>query len=256
MEILVTNDDGIFADGLRILAKHLKKIGHVTVVAPDRQRSATGHAITVHHPLRVEEVKLADVEVPAYAVNGTPSDCVKLAVEALLTSPPEVVVSGINPEPNLGTDVLYSGTVSAALEGMMAGIPSLAVSLANEETGDFDYAAEFTVRLIQRLREEGGLPPDLLLNINIPSLEPSAIVGVKLTKLGVRRYQKCFDQRVDPRGKVYFWLAGEVFDTDEDPETDTVALRNNYISVTPLHFDLTRYDLLDRLKAVDFSALK
>lgn len=173
----------------------------------------------------------------------------------MLPSPPDLVVSGINPEPNLGTDVLYSGTVSAALEGMMAGVPSLAVSLAGETGGDMSYAAEFAAK-VARLVSKGGFPPELLLNINVPILEPQAIVGVKLTRLGVRRYRKSFDQRVDPRGKVYFWLAGEVYDSDEDPDTDTVAIRNNFISVTPLHSDLTRYDILDQLKKVDFSALK
>lgn len=256
MEIMVTNDDGIFAEGLRVLALSLKKLGHVTVVAPDRERSATGHAITVHHPLRVEEVRLpGSDDITAYAVNGTPSDCVKLGVEALLSAPPDLVVSGINPEPNLGTDVLYSGTVSAAMEGIMAGIPSLAVSLAGETGGDMTHAAEFAAK-VAHLVSDGGFPPELLLNINVPSLEPQAIVGVKLTRLGVRRYRKSFDQRVDPRGKVYFWLAGEVYDSDEDPDTDTVAIRNNFISVTPLHADLTRYDILDQLKKVDFSALK
>jgi len=248
MEILLTNDDGIFAPGIRALTHELCKIGNVTVLAPDREQSATGHAITVHHPLRVQEMEFGDGScAKAYSVDGTPSDCVKLGAEVVLKKKPALVVSGINRGPNLGTDVLYSGTVSAALEGVILGIPSIAVSLATVEEADYAFAAKFTriasINIVTR-----GLPPDTLLNINIPSLEEKDIAGVQITRLGIRRYKDVFDRRTDPRGKVYYWLAGEVIDLDEDPDTDTVAIRNNLISVTPIHFDLTKYALIQELE--------
>ncbi len=247
MELLLTNDDGLYAPGIRALASELEKIAVVTVIAPDRERSATGHAITVHHPLRVDEVELmTDGKVRAYMVNGTPSDCVKLGVEALLEQRPDIVVSGINRGPNLGTDVLYSGTVSAALEGLMLGIPSIAVSLATFDSWDYSLAASFTAKMV-KLIESQGLPPETLLNINVPSLEPGEIAGVRWTRLGTRKYRKVFDKRSDPRGRVYYWLAGELEDEEDLPDADTTVIRNNMISVTPLSYNLTNQKSLEVL---------
>lgn len=255
VRILVTNDDGIWAPGIAALADALRPFGEVSVFAPDRERSAIGHAITMHNPLRVEEVNLPVEGIVAFVVNGTPSDCVKLAVEAILPQPPDLVVSGINFGPNLGTDVIYSGTVSGALEGVILGIPAIAVSLATEAEADFAPAASFatqTVAFVQRY----GLPPETLLNVNVPGLPLADITGVKVTHLGTRRYRNTFDRRTDPRGKVYYWMAGEVLDLDEDPDADTMAIRNNLISVTPLRYDLTHTGFLPELARWPFDLTK
>ncbi|MDI6871637.1 MAG: 5'/3'-nucleotidase SurE [Bacillota bacterium] len=246
MQILVTNDDGIWAPGIAALAEALRPLGEVVVFAPDRERSAIGHAITMHNPLRVEEIPFPVEGIQAYVVNGTPSDCVKLGAEAILPRPPDLVVSGINLGPNLGTDVIYSGTVSGALEGVILGIPAVAVSLATYAEADFEVAGRFAAHLV-RLVQKYGLPPDTLLNVNVPGLPLADLAGVKVTRLGTRRYRNVFDRRTDPRGKVYYWMAGEVLDLDDDPEADTVAISNNLISVTPLRYDLTHTGFLPEL---------
>ncbi len=248
MKILLTNDDGIYADGLRAVCAELARIGEVYVVAPDREMSATGHGITIHKPLRVEEITSFPNAQKAWAVDGTPSDCVKLAVECLLNEDrPDIVLSGINRGPNLGTDVLYSGTVSAAIEGVILGVPSVAVSLTAFENPYYDFAAIFSRIIVTRVLKE-GLPPDTLLNINVPSLPHQDIAGIEVTRLGVRRYRNVFDKRMDPRGKTYYWLAGEVVETDDEPDTDSMAIKNNMISITPIHFDLTRLDMMDMIR--------
>jgi 5'-nucleotidase len=246
VRILVTNDDGIWSPGIAALAESLKPLGEVVVLAPDRERSAIGHAITMNNPLRVDELPFAVEGIRAYMVNGTPSDCVKLGAEAILPEPPDLVVSGINLGPNLGTDVVYSGTVSGALEGVILGIPAVAVSLATDAEADFDVAAPFAAHVV-RLIQEHGLPPDTLLNINVPGLPWPEIAGVKVTHLGTRRYRNVFDRRTDPRGKVYYWMAGEVLDLDDGPDADTTAISNNLISVTPLRYDLTHRSFLPEL---------
>lgn len=249
MLILVTNDDGLWSPGIAALAAAVRPLGEVAIFAPDRERSAIGHAITMHHPLRVEEVPLFPVEgVKAHVVNGTPSDCVKLGAEAILPRFPDLVVSGINLGPNLGTDVVYSGTVSGALEGVILGMPAIAVSLATDtQAEDFTAAAKITALLVQRVLEH-GLPADTLLNVNVPGLPVEEIAGVKVTHLGRRRYRNVFDRRTDPRGKVYYWMAGEVLDLDHDPEADTTAINDNLISVTPLRYDLTHRAFLPELR--------
>lgn len=226
------------------MAEAVRPLGEVVVFAPDRERSAIGHAITMHHPLRVEEVHSFPVSgVSVYVVDGTPSDCVKLGAEAILPEPPDLVVSGVNLGPNLGTDVIYSGTVSGALEGVICGIPAIAVSLATYSEPEFTVAARMGAQAASLVLEH-GLPPETLLNINVPGLPLAEIVGVKVTHLGTRRYRNAFDRRTDPRGKVYYWMAGEVEDLDEDPEADTAAIRNNLISITPLRYSLTHSGFL------------
>lgn len=257
MNILVSNDDGILALGVRTLATTLAAAGHrVTVVCPDRERSATGHGLTMHKPIRAEQVtEIFPPEIEAWGCSGTPSDCVKLALGALLDAPPDMVVSGINHGANLGTDVLYSGTVSAAMEGALEGIPAIAVSLTRYSGGTFDVAATFVANL---LATESHLPlsPSLLLNVNVPSLPSEQIKGAKVTRQGIRRYYDQFEKRTDPRGKTYYWLAGEVLEDVEDPiaqqhyppalrdsllaiATDVEAIQNGYISITPLQYNLT-----------------
>lgn len=244
----MTNDDGVYAEGLQALRRALEKEpwAEVYVVAPERERSASSHAITLHKPLYVTPIRLEGARGPIWSVSGTPADCTKIGVLALLENKPDLVVSGINRGSNVGTDVLYSGTVSAAIEGAILGIPSIAVSLATFEDADYHFAAAFTVTVIDRIRQE-GLAAGTLLNINIPPIDGSLVAGVAVTRLGVRYYTDVFHPRKDPRGRTYYWLAGEVVTGEEDPETDVGALAQNLITITPLHLRLTDFDAIDRL---------
>ncbi len=262
MKLLISNDDGISAVGIRTLANYLAQAGHdVTVVCPDRERSATGHGLTMHQPIRAEIVEsFFDPAVKAWACDGTPSDCVKLALWALLETPPDFVLSGINQGANLGTEILYSGTVSAAMEGLIEGIPSIAMSLTSRTSKNFQPAAKFAKILLDQLAEK-PLPDLMLLNVNIPAVEWEEIAGVTLTRQGVRRYIDVFDKRVDPRGKTYYWLTGEVIEDVEPPiglnlpqnvPTDVQVVRNNYISVTPLQYNLTYATGIDKLSQWQF----
>ncbi|WP_066375688.1 MULTISPECIES: 5'/3'-nucleotidase SurE [unclassified Anabaena] len=257
MKLLISNDDGISALGIRTLANCLAAAGHdVTVVCPDRERSATGHGLTLHQPIRAEIVEsIFHPAVKAWACDGTPSDCVKLALWALLESPPDLVLSGINQGANLGTEILYSGTVSAAMEGMIEGIPSIALSLTSHTEKNFQPAAEFATTLVEQISHK-PIPDLMLLNINIPAVKAEEIAGVKLTRQGVRRYVDVFDKRIDPRGKTYYWLTGEVLEDVEPPAglhlpqnipIDVNVIRDNYISITPLQYNLTYATGLDKL---------
>ncbi len=246
MRLLISNDDGVYAQGIRSLANTLADLGHdITVVCPDRERSATGHGLTLHQPIRAEEVSdIFHPAVKAWACSGTPSDCVKLALWSLMDQQPDMVLSGINHGANLGTDVLYSGTVSAAMEGVIEGIPSVAFSLTSYKSKQFETAANFAGQLIDQLHKN-PLPRVMLVNVNIPAVEPEKIAGVLLTQLGIRRYVDIFEKRSDPRGKNYYWLAGELLQDvpeeviDPDIPTDTRANREHFITLTPLHYNLT-----------------
>lgn len=245
MRILVTNDDGIHAPGLRVLVGELARLGQVTVVAPDRERSGMGHAITVQTPLRVTPMKWGG-GVVAHAVDGTPADCVKLGLDALVEGGCDAVVSGINRGPNLGTDVIYSGTVSGAREGYLHGLPAIAASLDSFASREEAYLP--AARLVRLLLAEligSGPRPLPLLNVNIPAGE---IRGVRITRLGVRKYRNVFHRREDPRGRVYYWLAGEAVDLDQTPDTDARAVREGYASVTPLRLDPTDAEAASRLR--------
>ncbi|MEN9214569.1 MAG: 5'/3'-nucleotidase SurE [Gloeomargarita sp. DG02_3_bins_56] len=257
MRLLVSNDDGIFAPGLRALANTLAQAGHeVTVVAPDRERSATGHGLTLHKPIRVESVTgFFHPTVTAWACSGTPADCVKLALGRLLPHPPDLVVAGINQGQNLGTDILYSGTVSAAMEGLFENIPGVAFSLASYTEPEFTVARRFAAGLIRQLAHQ-PLPGAILLNVNIPAVAAPDIAGVCLTRQGVRRYTDQFDERTDPRGRTYYWLAGTA--VEDEPEaadgaytgsfpTDVATVKSNKISITPLRYNLTDAPGLDTL---------
>jgi len=234
--ILITNDDGIFSEGIRLLASTLGEIAEVVVVAPDREQSATGHALTLSRPLRIQKV-----EENWYAVDGTPTDCVNLGVLWLLKErPPDLVCSGINFGLNLGDDVTYSGTVSATFEGTLLGIPSLAFSQEVGEGFSFAPAAAFARKLVEILLTE-ELPPDLLLNVNIPA---GPIQGVSFTKLGRRVYKQTVTEKVDPRGRKYYWIAGTP-QWKRASGTDFEAVSSGRISVTPLHLDLTYYPGLE-----------
>ncbi len=238
MNILVTNDDGVFADGLLALKKALDRVANVFVVAPDRPRSACGHSITLHKPLRAEKVVLEDGS-PAYASNGTPSDCVTLALLGVLTEPIDLVVSGINHGPNLGWDLTYSGTVSAAMEGAILGITSFAMSVTSVEPKvDYTAAADFATELAILL-ERNKLPDSTLLNVNVPAKPISEITGIKVTRQGKRRYTGQLQRRTDPMGRDYYWLGGDLPEDDLEEGTDVKAIAEGNISITPVHLDLT-----------------
>jgi 5'-nucleotidase len=247
MNLLISNDDGIYSLGVRALANQLAAAGHtVTVVCPDRERSATGHGLTLHQPIRANLIEAVfHPSVQAWACSGTPADCVKLALWALLDQKPDLVLSGINHGANLGTDVLYSGTVSAAMEGLVEGIPAIALSLTSFASQDFAAAAQFAQTLVAQI-ERQPLKEPVLLNVNVPAVSASAIAGVAVTRQGIRRYVDVFEKRVDPRGKTYYWLAGELLedveesaDFAEEAMTDVQAIRENLITVTPLQYNLT-----------------
>lgn len=248
MLILLTNDDGVYADGLQALRRELEERGFdLAIVAPERERSASGHAITLHKPVYVHRLHLDASDVPTWSVSGTPADCTKLGVLALLERRPDLVVSGINRGPNLGMDVLYSGTVSAAFEAAILGIPAIAVSLGTFEDADYGPAARFTGALVAQVARH-SLPSGLLLNVNVPPLPEEEMAGVAVTRLGVRYYVDVFHPRQDPRGRTYYWLAGEVVPGREGPETDVGALEQNLVSVTPLHLRLTDAEAMATLQ--------
>ena len=251
MNILVTNDDGIYSEGIRALYESLRKIGSVTVVAPDSERSAVGHAITLSDPLRVKKVSRGG-KFFGYATSGTPADCVKIAIRALLKKKPDLVVSGINLGPNVGYSVLYSGTVSGATEGAILGIPSVAISLATFVNPDFSFAAEFARKLTKQIVAHKTLPKGTLLNVNIPAVSRKQIKGVRIVKQSEKAIEERFDKREDPRKRIYYWLAGEVIKSDGKDEADIETVRKNYISITPIHCDMTNYDFLATLKSWKF----
>ncbi|NMB38406.1 MAG: 5'/3'-nucleotidase SurE [Firmicutes bacterium] len=248
MRFLVTNDDGIYAPGIRALAETLTKYGEVVVVAPNQERSGVGHAITVNRPLRINKAALFPFIKESYIVDGTPADCIKIAIEALNVDV-DIIVSGINIGANLGTDVFYSGTVSAAIEGIFQGIPSIAVSLCTNpyDTDIFlDTATYYLTHLLFEL--ETPLPKHGLLNVNIPGIPQEQVRGIKATKLGFRKFENEFEQRLDPRGKPYYWMKGIPLKPVFDKDDDHLAVEHNYVSVTPIKFDLTDYELLKKLK--------
>jgi 5'-nucleotidase len=246
--ILLTNDDGILAPGINAIREELERIGghEIWAVAPDRERSASGHAITMYRPLFPVKADIPGAKSPCYSVTGTPADSAKLAIEALLPRRPDLVISGINRGANLGTDLFYSGTVAAALEGPILGIPAIAASLDSWDSKDYSEAARFTAELALKVLAE-GLPAGTLLNVNLPARPRDQLKGVRITRLGRRLYKDQWDKRTDPRGKTYYWLAGELMELDNGEDTDVVAVEQGYISVTPIHLDLTRYDQMRRL---------
>jgi len=251
MKILLTNDDGINAPGLFALYREMKKLGEVTIVAPDSEKSAVGHAITLSDPLRVTNFYKND-DFYGYAVNGTPADCVKLAYWALEIKP-DIVISGINLGANTGINILYSGTVSAATEGVFLNIPSMAISLTTFYKPDFKFSAKFAHKLSQIIFKK-GLPKGTLLNVNIPNVKEENIQGVQITRQGHAMYQEKFDKRVDPHHKVYYWLTGKKVELEEDEEVDDRAVLNNKVSITPVHFDLTNFSFLNELRSWTFDS--
>lgn len=249
MHILVTNDDGVQAPGLLALAQEMRKLGRVTVFAPDHNWSASGHVKTLDRPLRVRETTLADGSA-AFTSDGAPSDCVALPLLGL-TDPVDIVVSGINPNANISHDVTYSGTVTAAMEAAISGIKGVAVSLHSPEghKGALDYSTAASVgrRVVEKVIAD-GLPEGVVLNINVPYLKENELKGFMITRQGLRVYRDALDQRIDPRGRPYYWIGGEAPTAVDEPGTDFGALSAGYVSITPLQLDLTSYKAMDVLK--------
>lgn len=246
MVILLTNDDGIHSYGIRDLSKVLSKEHEIYIVAPDRERSATSHSLTLHKPLRAKEVEIYGAK-KAWETNGTPSDCVKLGVYVLLSKRPDLLISGINRGANLGTDVLYSGTVAAAMEGAFLGIPSIAVSnVSFEKKIDYTLSANLTSRFINSV--EKILEPGVIFNVNVPDCLEEEIKGFKLVSLQLRNYKNLIETRVDPKGEKYYWLYGVPDETSSDIDSDINAIKRKYVSITPLHWDLTNISLLEKIK--------
>jgi 5'-nucleotidase len=252
--ILVSNDDGIDALGLQTLVDELKKFANVYVSAPDRQQSAVGHSITIFYPIRAAK-HYKNGEFFGMAVEGTPADAVKIGVLYFFKDVKfDLVVSGINHGSNTAINVIYSGTVSAATEGITLRIPSVAISLTTFEKNDFIYPAKISGKIIQSILEEKMITvsPTTLLNINIPSVPENEIKGIKITKLGKSNWEDEFEVRADPSGRDYYWLTGKMNITDETTDYDVIAIKEKYISITPLHFDLTDYGKYEELKKRDF----
>jgi 5'-nucleotidase len=255
MHILVTNDDGVAAPGLLALAQEMRKIGDVTVLAPDRNWSASGHVKTMHRPLRVKEALLDDGSL-ALASDGAPSDCVALALMGLVQEPIDVVVSGINPNANIGHDVTYSGTVTAAMEAAIWGCSGIAISLDSPENhlGLLDYGpAARVARIVVKNLAEHGMPKETILNVNVPYLSDQGIKGIQVTRQGLRVYRDKLERRLDPRGTPYFWIGGEAPTGVVEEGTDFGALEDGYVSITPLQLDLTACGLLDEVRSWEWS---
>ncbi|PWT94938.1 MAG: 5'/3'-nucleotidase SurE [Bacteroidetes bacterium] len=245
--ILVTNDDGVNAPGINNLVDAIKDLGKIVVVAPDKPQSGMGHAITIGYPLRLQSVKLAE-DVEAWSCSGTPVDCVKLAVDKILHRKPDICLSGINHGPNHSINVIYSGTMSAAIEAAIESIPSVGFSLLDYSMeADFEGAKKFARIIVEKLLESKS-DKHLCLNVNIPAVEADLINGIKVCRQAYAKYEEDFDERKDPNGKKYYWLTGAFVNFDKGKDTDVWALANNYVSVVPVQFDLTNYVLKSKLE--------
>lgn len=243
MNILVSNDDGVLAPGITLLAGACREVGEVTVVAPDREQSGTSHSLTLHRPLR--PIRLQD---GTFQVDGTPTDCVLLAVGALMPERPAFVFSGVNHGPNMGEDVLYSGTVSVAMEAVTLGIPGIAFSFASREIDIMASYADLLAALVRRIVEVKTFPKNMILNVNLPGIDAKEVRGVRVTKLGSRFFSEGLTRMKDPWGKEVFWIGGGEITWTGDAKSDHQAVHDGYISITPLHMDLTSYDLFETVR--------
>ena len=243
--ILISNDDGIYAPGIYALWEAMSEIGKTTIVAPNTEKSAVGHAITIYDPIRIEKV-IRSNGFEGYAVNGTPADSVKIAVQAIMKKKPDLIISGINAGANVGQSLLYSGTISAASEGTLLGIPSIAISLDVLRDMNFSTSKIVATKIASMVINK-GLPKDTLLNVNVPKDIEGGINGYQLTRQGSIYFKDNFDRREDPRGRIYYWMSGEVKDTDNDLKSDGVAIKKGYVSITPLQLEMTNFDFIDEL---------
>ncbi len=245
--ILITNDDGIYSAGIFALWKSMKEIGNPIVVAPDQERSSISHAITIGSPLRVKKINRSE-GFEGYAVSGTPADCVKLSVKSLFKKKlPDIVISGINRGGNMGTNIIYSGTVSAAAEGANFGIPSVAISLASDKTDYFDVSKKSAKKIVCNVINN-GIPKGTLLNVNIPYCKQEEILGFKFTRQGNQYFKDEYIERVDPQNRKYYWIKGKVYDEDKSTDQDGKAVSENYVSISPIHFKVTNESYLAELK--------
>jgi 5'-nucleotidase len=249
MLILCTNDDGYLATGLSVLEEAARALGEVHVVAPDREQSATSHSLTMHHPLRAKLVRRG-----LHHVDGTPTDCVALGVGALVGQKPDVVLSGINHGPNMGEDVLYSGTVAGAMEATILGIPAVAISYAGRDPERIPAFGPLLGRLLPQLVARDGFPTDALLNVNLPAIDPSQVKGVRVTNLARRVFNDSLTRGQDPFGREYYWIGGGTAEWSAPEGTDAHAVAAGYVSVTPLHLDLTNYRLLENVRSWGLTA--
>lgn len=250
LKILVTNDDGIDSPGLNALAEKMKELGEVIVAAPKRQQSAVSHALNISYPLRVKKVNRDD-KFFGYAISGTPADCVKIAIAELIESKPDLVVSGINHGQNTSINVMYSGTIAAATEGMLLGIPSMAVSLGSHDPGkDCSAAAEYSLYIAKKILDI-NLPENTLINVNVPAVPEGEIKGIRIVKQSKTIWTDHYEKRIDPFGREYYWFAGDFKILDKSDDTDEYALEHSYVSVTPIHFDLTNRMFIDKLKFIE-----
>ncbi len=250
--ILVTNDDGITAPGLRALAEAMSRIGEVVVVAPDSPQSGMGHAITINKPLRLDEVAIFK-GIRAWQSSGTPVDCVKLAVNKILHRKPDLCVSGINHGSNSSINIIYSGTMSAAMEGSFEGIPSIGFSLSNHSLeADFKPASEYAVNIAKQILKS-GLPERTLLNVNIPDLSLNKIKGIKICRQAYAKWDEKFDERLDPNKRKYYWLTGKFQNLDNSNDTDEWALKNGYVSIVPVQFDFTAHHAIPHLTKLNWN---
>ena len=247
-KILITNDDGIFAPGIYALWEAMQEVGQTTVVAPDTEQSAVGHAITLSDPLRVEGIHRTG-GFEGFAVSGTPADCAKIAIRSLMDKKPDVLISGINRGANLGNNIIYSGTVSAATEGTMLGIPSVAISINSFNSDEFRAAKETAIKVVHYLINN-SLPNGTLLNVNVPYCPPEEIKGIKVTRQGNQYFQDDFDQRKDPRGRTYYWMKGKIVDEDQELYYDSKAVCDGYVSITPIHFQMTDESYFMKLEEI------
>lgn len=247
MKILVSNDDGIDSLGIFALVKSLKEIAEVTVVAPQHEQSAVGHAITMQIPLRVTPY-YKNGDFFGYAVDGTPADCVKMGIRNIMKEPPDLVISGINHGSNTAINIIYSGTVSAAREAAIMDVPSIAISITSHATKDFSFAAELAKKLALKM-VNNKLPLGTLLNVNVPDVPKKEIAGVIVTKQGKSKWDDIYEKRQDPYRRDYYWLTGNLLEVDTEADIDQVAIRKNYVSITPIHFDLTDYESFEKMKS-------
>jgi len=248
MNILVTNDDGFLATGINVLSAAARELGPVTTVAPDREQSATSHSLTLHHPLRARRTVDG-----TWVVDGTPTDCVILAVNELLDGKPDVCLSGVNHGSNMGEDVLYSGTVAAAMEATVIGIPAIAMSYCGDQYEELEGWEPVVRGILESILGREAFPANTLLNVNLPGCAPDDIQGIKVTSLGQRRYADSITRAKDPMGRDYFWIGGGVASWRGSDESDFQAVEDGYVSVTPLHLDLTNYELLEEIRAWDLT---
>jgi len=246
MKILLTNDDGIHADGLWTLYRILSPVHSVTVIAPEREKSAVSHAITLRDPIRAHKIALTDGE-PGYAVSGTPADCIKLAINEILGQKPDMVISGINPGANVGVNINYSGTVAAAREAAINGLPAIAVAMEGFESTHYEDSARFIEHLIRKVAQN-AMPLGTFLNVNMPDLPLSKTAGVKICNQEVTLFYEYFEKRTDPRNRIYYWQGCDMQPSNKNTDSDVGALSNRYISITPIKCDMTDYEILEDLK--------